>query len=192
MRKPVSLPPALTILVAGSVLMIGMTGCASGPTSATAPTTTPSTSTSSGTSVPTDQASAGADDEHTEGDEEHDVTEHYDGPNVVWSADDEARVKDVAQKAMTMFARPEVPETQWFPELEPLLTAEYSENAKYIDPARVPITTITDGPAISREADNPMTVTASFYTNDGPWDVLLHRTGQDAPWLVSAISPKTT
>ena len=43
----------------------------------------------------------------------------------------------------------------------------------------MPFSTITDGPSISREAENPMTVTASFYTNDGPWEMMLHRTGQE-------------
>ncbi len=73
-----------------------------------------------------------------------------------------------------------------------MLGADYAEDAKYIDPARVPFSTITDGPSISREAENPMTVTASFYTNDGPWEMMLHRTGQDDPWLVTSIASKAS
>lgn len=118
------------------------------------------------------------------------ATEHYEGPNVTWDAGSEAMVRETAAKAMKLFGRPDVPETMWFAELEQLLAIEYKEDARYIDPARIPFSTVTDGPSISREAQNPMTVTASFYTNDGPWDMMLHRIGQDDPWLVTSISPK--
>jgi hypothetical protein len=129
--------------------------------------------------------------EHSADDGHDHSTEHYDGPNVTWDANAEVKVKETAAKAMKLFGRPDVPDTTWFSDLEPLLAAAYAEDAKYIDPARVPITTVTDGPSITREAENPMTVTASFDTNAGPWDMMLHRIGQDDPWLVTSISPKT-
>ncbi|MCI1035781.1 hypothetical protein, partial [Raoultella terrigena] len=83
---------------------------------------------------------------------------------MTWDAGAEAQVKETAATAMALFARSEVPEQQWFSELAPLLSPEYAEDAKYINPARVPFNKITDGPAISREAQNPLTVTASFFT----------------------------
>ncbi|MFM9432253.1 hypothetical protein [Arthrobacter sp. MP_2.3] len=177
MRKLAFVPA----LMAGTILLAG---CAGEPASETASTAhAPETATADG---------GEARGEHSADDGHDHATEHYDGPNVTWDAAAEAKVKETAAKAMRLFGRPGVEEKKWFSELAPLLAPEYAEDAKYIDPARVPITTITDGPSISREAENPMTVTASFYTNDGPWDMMLHRTGQDAPWLVTSISSKAS
>jgi hypothetical protein len=134
----------------------------------------------------------GGEAEHSADDGHDHSTEHYQGPNVTWDANAEVKVKETAAKAMKLFGRPDVPETKWFSDLEPLLAAEYAVDAKYIDPARVPFSTVTDGPSISREAANPMTVTASFDTNAGPWDMMLHRIGQDDPWLVTSISSKAS
>lgn len=121
---------------------------------------------------------------------DHGADEHYGTPEVTWDAAAEKSVKDTAAKVMGLFARPDVPETTWFADLAPHLAPEYADDAKYIDPARVPIRKITDGPAISRDAGNPMTVTATFATDAGRWRVLLHRSGQQQPWLVTAISPQ--
>lgn len=133
---------------------------------------------------------AGGDD-HSVGDgHDHGADEHYGIPEVTWDATAEKAVRDTAAKVMGLFARPEVPETTWFADLAPHLAPEYAEDAKYIDPARVPIRKITDGPSISREAGNPLTVTATFSTDAGRWRMLLHRSGQQQPWLVTAISPQ--
>lgn len=121
---------------------------------------------------------------------DHRADEHYGVPEVTWDAASEKSVKDTAAKVMGLFARPDLPETTWFADLAPHLAPEYAEDAKYIDPARVPIRKVTDGPAISRDAGNPMTVTASFSTDAGRWTMLLHRPGQQQPWLVTAISPQ--
>lgn len=170
-----ALAPAL--LAAAALL----TACAGTPAADNTPTT-------AATAAPTITADV---DGHTAGDgHDHDEsTEHYHGPNVTWDAGAEARVKDTAAKAMALFGRPAVEEKTWFKDLEPMLAAEYKEDARYIDPARVPFSTVTDGPTISREAQNPMTVTAAFDTNAGPWTMMLHRIGQDDPWLVTSISP---
>lgn len=169
-------------LMAGTLLLAGCGGEPASTTAGAAPAASETAASSGG------EASG----EHPVGDGHDHSTEQYHGPNVTWDADAEIEVKATAAKAMRLFGRPDVPETKWFADLEPLLAAEYAEDARYIDPARVPITTITDGPSISREAENPMTVTASFYTNDGPWEMMLHRMGQDDPWLVTSISSKAS
>lgn len=160
-------------LMAGALLLAGCGGEPSSNTAGGAPAVSETASPGSGEA---------SDDAHS--------TEHYEGPNVTWDADAEVEAKETAARAMRLFGRPDVPEAKWFSDLEPLLAAEYAEDARYIDPARVPFSTITDGPSISREAENPMTVTASFYTNDGPWEMMLHRAGQDDPWLVTSIGPE--
>lgn len=130
-------------------------------------------------------------DGHSAGDgHDHGVDEHYGLPEVTWDPTAEKSVKETAAKVMGLFARPDVPETTWFADLAPYLAPQYAEDAKFIDPGRVPIRKITDGPAISRDAGNPMTVTAMFATDAGRWTMLLHRSGQQQPWLVTAISPQ--
>jgi len=174
MRKPAVFPA----LMAGTLLL---TGCGGEPASNTA-SAAPAASETATTASAEARGEHPADDDHS--------TEQYQGPNVTWDAKAESTVKETAAKAMRLFGRPDVPESTWFSDLEPLLAAGYAEDARYIDPARVPFSTITDGPSISREAENPMTVTASFYTNAGPWDMMLHRMGQDDPWLVTSIGSK--
>ncbi|MDP9890025.1 hypothetical protein J2S98_004107 [Arthrobacter oryzae] len=166
-------------LLATAVLL---TACAGSPTA--------HTTTTAAAPAPTSTAEAEA-NSAGDGHEHDEASEHYHGPNVTWDAAAEAKVKETAAKAMALFGRPAVEETTWFKDLEPMLATEYKEDARYIDPARVPFSTVTDGPAISREAQNPMTVTASFDTNAGPWTMMLHRIGQDDPWLVTSISPVT-
>lgn len=167
-----ALAPAMLATAALLTACAG-TPCTSPPTPTTAQTMT-----------------ADADGHSTGNGPDHDeATEQYHGPNVTWDAGAEQRVKDTAGKAMALFGRPTVEEKTWFKDLEPMLAAEYKEDARYIDPARVPFSTVTDGPAISREAQNPMTVTAAFDTDAGPWTMMLHRIGQDDPWLVTSISP---
>ncbi|MFK0007738.1 hypothetical protein ACIQTZ_11850 [Paenarthrobacter sp. NPDC090520] len=139
---------------------------------------------------PTPSLNTGQESNPAEAGHGHGTDEHYGIPEVTWDAAAENSVKDTAAKAMGLFARPDVPESTWFADLAPHLAPEYAEDAKYIDPARVPIRKVTDGPAISRDAGNPMTVTATFATDAGRWGMLLHRSGQQQPWLVTAISPQ--
>lgn len=167
----VKLLTVAAILAAGTFL----TSCAANnnPAAATLPATTAATSSEG----------------HT-GDDGHETEEHYGAPEVTWDATSQASVEDTAGTVMRLFARPDVPDATWFSDLSPYLTQEYADDARYIDPARVPVRTITDGPAISRQAGNPMTVTASFSTNAGRWQMMLHRSGQQEPWLVTAIFPE--
>lgn len=123
-------------------------------------------------------------------DADHGTDEHYGAPDMVWDAEAETTVQRVAGKVMGLYARPDLPAGMWFSDLAPYLSPEYAEDAKYIDPARVPVRKVTDGPALSREAGNPSTVTASFSTDAGRWQIVLHRSGQHEPWLVTSIAPQ--
>ncbi|MFC8041803.1 hypothetical protein ACFUOZ_20815 [Paenarthrobacter sp. NPDC057355] len=123
--------------------------------------------------------------------EDHGPGEHYHNvPEVTWDAKSEESVKAVAVKVMGMFARPNVPERQWYTDIFPHLSKEYAVDAQYIDPARIRVNAIQSGPVLTREMGNPMTVTAEFATNNGPWLMLLHRLDQHEPWLVTSIAPK--
>ncbi|MDJ0322116.1 hypothetical protein [Pseudarthrobacter sp. PS3-L1] len=110
-------------------------------------------------------------------------------PDVTWDADAERELEDTATKAMELFARPGTDERTWFTELSPLLSPEYKTEAQFIDPARITVSELKADPVMNREAQNPLTATAAFQTNDGPWLVSIHRIGQNDPWLITSISP---
>ncbi|AFR31419.1 hypothetical protein [Arthrobacter sp. Rue61a] len=173
MRKHLALTAALAVA-------LSLSACAGNAGTEPATNSTPTVNTGQ-----PGQESHGAGDGH-----DHGADEHYGVPEVTWDASAEKSVKDTASKVMGLFARPDVPETTWSADLAQHLAPEYAEDAKYIDPARVPIRKVTDGPVISSDAGNPLTVTATFSTDAGRWTMLLHRSGQQEPWLVTAISPQ--
>jgi ABC-type transporter MlaC component len=122
---------------------------------------------------------------------DHDHDEAYALPSVVWDADSEAAAKAAATKAMQHFRRTTtVTDKEWFDAFRPNLTRAYADSARYIDPSRIPVTTVASGPTLTRESGNPLSVTAEFATDNGAWLVALHRTGQSSPWLVADIAPK--
>lgn len=154
----------LVLAVAGAAL----TGCAA-PVSNTTPQPAESSSTAT---------------ELHEHDEDHGV------PVVTWDASTEAEVKALTVDLMGKFARPDVTARAWFDALQPRMSADYQESAQYIDPGRIPVTKILSDPVLVREKGNPMSVTAEFSTNNGPWVLSLHRSGQEEPWLITRIAPK--
>ncbi|MDD1478474.1 MULTISPECIES: hypothetical protein [Micrococcaceae] len=117
-------------------------------------------------------------------------SEDHGVPAVTWDAATEEKVKALAADLMGKFARPDLTDRAWFNALQPHMSADYQESAQYIDPGRIPVRQIVSGPVLVREKGNPMSVTAEFTTNNGPWVLSLHRTGQDEPWLITNIAPK--
>ena len=169
---------------------IAVTAALAAALSLSACTVNAGTKPAAGSTTTVNTGQAGQESHHAEDGHEHGADEHYGVPEVTWDPAAEKAVKDTAAKVMGLFARPDVPETTWFAQLAPHLALEYADDAKYIDPAQVPVRKITDGPAISRDAGNPLTVTAWFSTDAGRWQMMLHRSGQQEPWLVTAISPQ--
>jgi uncharacterized protein YceK len=148
---------------------VALTGCAS-PVSNTTPQPA--------------ETSSSAEIELHEHDEDHGV------PAVTWDASTEPEVKALAVDLMGKFARPDVTARAWFDALQPRMSADYQESAQYIDPGRIPVTKILPDPVLVREKGNPMSVMAEFSTNNGPWVLSLHRSGQEEPWLITRIAPK--
>lgn len=122
--------------------------------------------------------------------EMHEHDEDHGVPAVTWGASTDAEVKALAADLMGKFARPDVTARAWFDALQPRMSADYQESAQYIDPGRIPVTKILSDPVLVREQGNPMSVTAEFSTNNGPWVLSLHRSGQEEPWLITRIAPK--
>lgn len=122
----------------------------------------------------------------------HDHDEDHGVPAVTWGPSSDAEVKAFAADLMLKFARPNVTERAWFDALQPHMSADYQESAQYVDPGRIPVREIHSPPILVREQENPMSVMAEFPTNDGLWVMSLHRSGQDEPWLITNIAPKTS
>lgn len=167
-----------TLGVLAAALVVALTGCTA-PVSAT--TSTPPIQI---TEQPRDHAS------HSESGHGHGHGQDHGVPAVTWGPSTYADVTAMATDLMMKFARPEVTERAWFDALQPHMSADYQDSAQYIDPARIPLRTILSGPVLVREQGNPMSVLAEFSTNDGPWVLSLHRSGQEQPWLITRIAPK--
>jgi hypothetical protein len=135
--------------------------------------------------APTSSTHSSGSDSHSEGhDEDHGV------PAVTWGPATDAEVKALASDLMGKFARADVTERAWFNALQPHMSPDYQESAQYIDPGRIPVTKVLSDPVLRREKGNPMSVTAEFSTNNGPWVLSLHRSGHEEPWLITRIAPK--
>lgn len=98
-----------------------------------------------------------------------------------------AAAVDLAQRAMTAFARPTLDDDQWFTDLGPLLTPAARSAYVGTDPAEVPARAVT-GPG--RAADSPSAFLAYVVvpTDVGDYRLLLSREGGDADWLVETIT----
>lgn len=120
----------------------------------------------------------------------HEHDEDHGVPLVTWGASTEAEVKALAADLMGKFATTQVTSRAWFNALQPHMSADYQESAQYIDPGRIPVTKILSDPVLVREKANPMSVMAEFATDNGPWVLSLHRSGQEEPWLITRIAPK--
>ena len=103
-----------------------------------------------------------------------------------------AAAVDLAQRAMTAFARPTVGVDTWFNDLAPLLTPEARSAYYGTDPAEVPAHAVT-GPA--RAETSPSAYSSAYLahvtvpTDAGDYRVLLSREGGDAGWLVETLTP---
>ena len=95
---------------------------------------------------------------------------------------------DLAQRAMTAFARPAVDEQAWFTELAPLLTPDARSAYYGTNPAEVPAHAVT---GLGRAEDSPSAFLAYVVvpTDVGEYRVLLSREGGDTGWLVEELTP---
>lgn len=85
-----------------------------------------------------------------------------------------AQARSLATEAAARFARPssDVPDTSWLANLEPLLSARYLDNFRYIDPQNIPFTRVT-GPVTVHPTEAPPHVLTLVQvpTDAGPWAV---------------------
>jgi len=106
-----------------------------------------------------------------------------------WDDASRASLLSAAVKAMTAFARPDLPEKQWWAALEPLLTAEGAQFYSFVDPANIPARKVT-GPAVIVNEESAYVTDVDIPTDAGVYRLVITRPHGAAPWLVSRIAPK--
>jgi hypothetical protein len=94
---------------------------------------------------------------------------------------------NLAQRALTAFARPTVDAETWFTELAPLLTPAARSAYVGTDPAEVPAQTLT-GPGRAEDSPSAFLAYVVVPTDVGDYRLLLSREGGDAGWLVETIT----
>lgn len=108
---------------------------------------------------------------------------------ITWDQASKDEAMDVAENAMTDFARPAVEDKQWANDLARWLTPQATADYSAVDPANIPVSRVTGPATLSVDEANGFGVTAAVPTNAGTYTVQLLRTGKDAPWKVNRLTP---
>ena len=104
--------------------------------------------------------------------------------------DDAARASAIERgtKVMTLFARRDVPATQWQADLAPYLTPQAATAYQYVDPKNVPPTKITGNVTLT-PASTPLVARVSVPTDAGVYLVIMSRSDDSPVWLADRIMP---
>ncbi|MFK0042256.1 hypothetical protein ACIQTW_20670 [Paenarthrobacter sp. NPDC090517] len=108
---------------------------------------------------------------------------------ISWDQASRDQAVDVAQKAMTDFARPKLEEQQWANDLARWLTPQATADYSAVDPANIPANRVTGPAKLTVDEANGYGVTAAVPTDAGIYTLQLLRTGKDAPWKVNRLTP---
>ena len=108
---------------------------------------------------------------------------------ITWDQASKDQAMDVAENAMTDFARPTLEEKQWANDLARWLTPQATADYSAVDPANIPASRVTGTATLSVDEANGFGVMAAVPTNAGTYTVQLLRTGKDAPWKVNRLTP---
>jgi hypothetical protein len=170
------------VATAAVISLVSLTACGRGDNRATQaytpPTDTSSSASSSPNPVPTPTLAAGS--------------EAGAAPNPLASpvndAASGASALALATKAMTAFARPQVPAQVWWYDLWPLLSDTARAAYTGTNPANIPAHAVT-GRGTLLPTTTGYLVSVRLPTDVGSWTVLLKRPGQNAPWAVERFTP---
>ena len=111
---------------------------------------------------------------------------------IIWDQVSKDEAMDVAENAMTDFARPAVEDKQWANDLARWLTPQATADYSAVDPANIPASRVTGTATLSVDEANGFGVMAAVPTNAGTYTVQLLRTGKDAPWKVNRLTPPSS
>lgn len=97
---------------------------------------------------------------------------------------------ELAETAMGLFARPDVPYEVWWADLEPVLSARGTAAYVTVDPARIPVRQVS-GPAGLPGWTTPEVARVSVPTDVGSYLVVVSRSDADPVWRVERfIAPE--
>lgn len=108
---------------------------------------------------------------------------------IAWDQASKDDALDVAENAMTDFARPTLNETQWANDLARWLTPQATADYSSVDPSSIPASRVTGAATLSVDEANGYGATAAVPTNAGTYTLQLLRTGKNAPWKVNRLTP---
>lgn len=108
---------------------------------------------------------------------------------IAWDQASKERAMEVAQDAMTDFARPDVEEKQWANDLARWLTPQATADYSSVDPANIPASSVTGPATLTVDEANGFGVIAAVPTNAGTYTLQLLRSGKDSPWKVNRLTP---
>jgi hypothetical protein len=111
---------------------------------------------------------------------------------ITWDQASKDEAMDVAENAMTDFARPAMGDKQWANDLARWLTPQAKADYSAVDPANIPVSRVTGPSTLSVDETNGFGVMAAVPTNAGTYTVQLLRTGKDAPWKVNRLTPPSS
>lgn len=125
------------------------------------------------------------------GDQAHSDEEEEDHPSVPVPEANAASQTDAiaaATAALTAFARPSLPEEQWWNELLPLLSQKGAVAYEGTLPSNIPVTAVT-GAAVVLDASTDVATLVEVPTDAGPYIVTLVRGSTAERWLAERIRP---
>ncbi len=97
---------------------------------------------------------------------------------------------ELAETAMGLFARPDVPNEVWWADLEPVLSARGAAAYVTVDPARIPVRQVS-GPADLPGWTTPEVARVSVPTDVGSYLIIVSRSDADPVWRVERfIAPE--
>lgn len=124
-------------------------------------------------------------------DHDHSAEEEEDHPSVPVPEANAASQTDAiaaATAAVTAFARPSLPEEQWWNELLPLLSQKGAVAYEGTLPSNIPVTAVT-GAAVVLDASTDVATLVEVPTDAGAYIVTLVRGSTTEPWLAERIRP---
>lgn len=157
---------------------LSVAGCSTSPSAGPQTNATPSATTSA-THTQTPHA-----DDHAEGEEQ----DHPSVPVPEAGVDSQMDAVTAATAAVTAFARPDLPEQQWWNELLPLLSQKGAVAYEGTLPSNIPVTAVT-GTAAVMDASTDVATLVQVPTDAGDYIVTLVRGSTEEPWLAERIRP---
>ncbi|MEJ5869383.1 hypothetical protein WDV85_16755 [Pseudokineococcus sp. 5B2Z-1] len=166
-------------LAAAVLLVVGLGGCSATPPNDAPSVTTVESSTPASAAATATPLSRGQDYGENVPDAE---------PSPTWDADAREAAVQHAGATMTAFARPGLPERQWWDELAPLMTVSGQDAYGAVDPTEVPARQVT-GEAVLVDDSSAWLARLEVPTDVGAYEVLLAREDATAPWRTETITP---